>query len=104
MDRCASFEARDQIGRSGRKRITSEAAPRQLDLGAPDRQLLDQIPRTGRDLRCRSAPAPEAIELESEAAESVTFADQVLGHVGAEQRAELVDERALTPIPIPEII
>jgi hypothetical protein len=36
--------------------------------------------------------------------EPVTLAHQALGHVQAEERTELVDQRALPPAPIAEVV
>ena len=99
LDRCDRFEMAEQVGGFRRKRVTREAIGGQLDLGAPNPKLLEQVPRNGRNFGRRSPPAPDAIELEAEEEEPVAFADQTLGYVQTKKGAELVDQRALEAIP-----
>src|SRR5215213_7060088 len=94
----------EQIAGLRWKCVPREATRGQLDLGAPDSKLLEQVPRAACNLRGRSPPAPDAVELESEADEPVAFASQALGQVQADERAELVDQSALTPVSIPEVV
>src|SRR5215212_9223314 len=94
------FEMGEKVSTLGRQRATSNCVAGELNLGVPHAQVLEELlcPRGELDL-CAASPA-DPIELQAKPEHLITPEPQAVGHTWKDERAKLVDERALALVAL----